>query len=227
MSQLNIIVTGGFGELGSAVAEALSQQGHKVCRVDFAAAPSEKSHDMLDLAGIDLSKAKDCDQVITRVTEAFDGIDVLLNIAGGFSWATFEEAPISSWERMNAMNLLTAVTMTKLAMPEIRKSAAGRIINMGALGALSADAGLSAYAASKAGIHRFTEALSKELLHTPVTVNAILPSIIDTQANRNSMPDADTNQWVTPNSIAEIISFLISPAARSISGALIPVSKGG
>lgn len=227
MSQLNTIVTGGFGELGSAVSNALAQQGHKVCRVDFAAAPTENSHGTLDLAGIDLSKAKDCERVISTVTQSFEGIDVLINIAGGFSWATFEEDPISSWERMHAMNLLTAVTMTKLAIPEIKKSAAGRIINMGALGALSADAGLSAYAASKSGVHRFTEALSKELLHTAVTVNAILPSIIDTQANRSSMPDADTSQWVTPNSIAEIISFLISPAARSISGALIPVSKGG
>ncbi len=125
------------------------------------------------------------------------------------------------------MNVLTAATMTQAALPAIRRSDCGRIINIGALGALAADAGLGAYAASKSGVHRMTEALAKELADTKVTVNALLPSIIDTDANRQAMPEADTRQWVSPSAIADVMLFLCSAEAASISGALLPVSRGG
>ena len=82
------------------------------------------------------------------------------------------------------------------------------------------------YAASKAGVHRLTEALANELAGCSVTVNAVLPSIIDTPTNRADMPDADPNQWVKSDAIADVILFVASPAARSISGALIPVTRG-
>jgi NAD(P)-dependent dehydrogenase (short-subunit alcohol dehydrogenase family) len=85
---------------------------------------------------------------------------------------------------------------------------------------------MGAYAASKAGVHRLTEALAAELAGSNITVNAVLPGIIDTPTNRADMPDADTNQWVQPSAIADVILFLGSTAARSISGALIPVTRG-
>jgi NAD(P)-dependent dehydrogenase (short-subunit alcohol dehydrogenase family) len=225
MTQLNIIVTGGFGELGTAVAKAFALQGHNVCRADFAPQPSPCNHKTLDVAGIDLSNTDDCQQLVSTVKDAFGGIDALINIAGGFSWGTLDSDDTQSWQRMYTMNLLTAVTVSKAALAEIKRSETGRIVNIGAIAALSADAGMGAYTASKAGIHRFTEALANELLGSTVTVNAILPSTIDTQANRASMPDADTSNWVKPDAIADVILFLTSAAARSISGALIPISK--
>ena len=85
---------------------------------------------------------------------------------------------------------------------------------------------MGAYAASKAGVHRLTEALASEMVDSNLTVNAVLPSIIDTPTNRADMPDADTSQWVKPQAISEVILFLASHAARAINGALIPVTRG-
>lgn len=152
---------------------------------------------------------------------------MLVNVAGGFTWETLEGGSIAAWAKMQAMNLTTAATISQLALPELRKSAAGRIVNIGAGAALKAGAGMGAYAASKSGVHRLTEALAEELTGTSVTVNAVLPSIIDTPANRADMPDADYSTWVQPSAIAEVIGFLASDAGRSITGALIPVTRGG
>ena len=116
--------------------------------------------------------------------------------------------------------------MTKAALPALMASAGGRIVNIGAGAAIKADAGMGAYTASKAGVHRLTESLAAELAGSNVTVNAVLPSIIDTPANRKDMPDADVGEWVTPQAITEVILFLASPAARAISGALIPLTRG-
>lgn len=224
---LNIIVTGGFGALGSVVSAAFHQRGHQVCRVDYASSSSTSGISTMDLAAIDLCNAEECAGVMENVQHKMGGLDVLINIAGGFCWETLQDGDIGNWERMHRMNVLTAATMTQAALPAIRSSDCGRIINIGALGALAADAGLGAYAASKSGVHRMTEALAKELADTKVTVNALLPSIIDTDANRQAMPEADTRQWVSPSAIADVMLFLCSAEAASISGALLPVSRGG
>jgi NAD(P)-dependent dehydrogenase (short-subunit alcohol dehydrogenase family) len=152
-------------------------------------------------------------------------------VAGGFTWETLEEGSLDSWARMQAMNLTTNATITKLALPALKASGArnggGRIVNIGAGAAIKAGLGMGAYAASKSGVHRLTEALAEELAGAGVTVNAILPSIIDTPTNRKDMPDADVSQWVKPEAIADVILFLASPAARAVTGALIPVTRGG
>jgi len=109
----------------------------------------------------------------------------------------------------------------------LKLSAAGRVVNIGAGGAVNAGMGMAAYAASKSGVHRLTEALAAELAGTSVTVNAVLPSIIDTPTNRADMPDADTSTWVSPEAIAKVILLLASVDAGAVSGALIPVSRGG
>ena len=223
----SIIVTGGFGILGQAVAKAFAAQGDKVARIDFAASPHTPIAGALDLGGVDLNDADKTQAALDRVSAAHGGIDVLVNIAGGFTWETLEGGSIETWARMQAMNLMSNVTITKLALPALRQSIAGRIVNIGAGAAIKAGMGMGAYTASKAGVHRLTEALAEELAGSSVTVNAILPSIIDTPTNRADMPDADTAQWVQPAAVAEVILFLASSAARAITGALIPVTRGG
>jgi NAD(P)-dependent dehydrogenase (short-subunit alcohol dehydrogenase family) len=128
---------------------------------------------------------------------------------------------------MFAMNALTAVTMTRAALPTLSVTPGAAIINIGAGSAMQAGAVMGAYAASKSAVHKLTESLAAELAGDDCTVNAVLPSIIDTPTNRADMPDADFSQWVRPEAIADVIMFLASPAARAVTGALIPVGRGG
>jgi NAD(P)-dependent dehydrogenase (short-subunit alcohol dehydrogenase family) len=124
---------------------------------------------------------------------------------------------------MVALNVTTALNASRAAIPHLLASRAARIVNIGALGALQAGSGMGAYAASKSGVHRLTEALAAEHKGR-ITVNAVLPSIIDTAANRASMPKADFSKWVAPQELAEVILFLASDAASAVTGALIPVT---
>lgn len=223
----SVIVTGGFGILGQAVSQAFIDAGHKVARIDYAPEAKEPLSGALDIGGVDLTDAAATQAALDKVIADNGGIDVLVNVAGGFTWETLEDGSLDSFAKMHAMNLLTNATITKLALPALKGSAAGRIVNIGAGGAVKAGMGMASYAASKAGVHKLTEALAEELAGTSVTVNALLPSIIDTPTNRADMPDADFSTWVQPAAIAEIIGFLASDAARAVSGALIPVSRGG
>jgi NAD(P)-dependent dehydrogenase (short-subunit alcohol dehydrogenase family) len=222
----SVIVTGGFGVLGQAVAQGFAAGGDKVARIDYAAAPSQSVEGALDIGGVDLTDPAATQAALGKVIAAHGGIDVLVNVAGGFAWETVEGGSLETFAKMHAMNLTTNATITKLALPSLKASSAGRIVNIGAGGAVKAAAGMGAYAASKSGVHRLTEALAEELSGTGVTVNAVLPSIIDTPANRADMPDADFSTWVQPSAIAEVIAFLASDAGRAVTGALIPVTRG-
>lgn len=224
----SVIVTGGFGVLGQAVAEAFATNGDKVSRIDFAPTAHAPLSGSLDIGGIDLTDAAATKDALAKVVAQNGGIDVLVNVAGGFTWETLEGGSIDTWTRMHTMNVVSNATITQLALPELKNSTAGRIVNIGAgAAAAKASAGMGSYTASKAGVHRLTEALAEELAGTNVTVNAILPSILDTPTNRADMPDADFSTWVSPQAAAKVIVFLASADAGAISGALIPVSRGG
>lgn len=223
----SVIVTGGFGVLGQAVAEAFAAAGDKVARVDFAPSPHSPVPGSLDIGGVDLTDAAATSSAIDRVLAAHGGIDVLVNVAGGFTWETLEGGSIDAWARMQSMNLISNATITKRALAHLAGSSSGRVVNIGAGAAIKAGMGMGAYAASKSGVHRLTEALAEEVAGQGITVNAILPSIIDTPTNRADMPDADYSTWVQPAAIADVILFLASDQARAITGALIPVTRGG
>jgi len=218
-----VIVTGAFGALGRSVVRRLSEAGNRVVAVDHAASPPDGLLADRSIGGVDLTDPAQAIQVLEAVRDAFGRVNALVNIAGGFVWEAIEGAGNESWERLYALNLLTALNASRAALPYLVESGSGRIVNIGAKGALSAATGMGAYAASKAGVHRLTEALAEEYKGR-VTVNAVLPSIIDTPANRKDMPDADPSAWVTPDEVAAVIAFLISDEASGVTGALIPVS---
>ena len=217
-----IVVTGAQGALGRVVVANAIAQGAHVAGVDHAKAQMPASAERLEIGGVDLSDAAQAKQAIDTVAKHFGKLDALINIAGGFMFETIADGAPATWQRMHALNVLTALNASRAALPYLAASSAARIVNIGALGALQAGSGMGAYAASKAGVHRLTEALAAEW-KGKITVNAVLPSIIDTAANRASMPNADFSKWVAPRELAEVILFLISNAASAVTGALIPV----
>ncbi|HEX7761176.1 MAG TPA: SDR family NAD(P)-dependent oxidoreductase [Caulobacteraceae bacterium] len=227
MDQRVAIVTGGFGALGRVVARQALAAGYAVAAVDFAAnPPAELASEVMAIGSVNLADAKQAQDAVAAVAARFGRIDAVFNIAGGFSWQTVQDGDAATWDRLHGLNLVTALNMSKAALPQLLAGGAGRIVNVGANAALRAATGMGAYAASKAGVHRLTEAMAEELKGRGVTVNAVLPSIIDTPANRADMPDSDFAKWVTPQDLAAVMLFLASPAAGAITGALIPVTGG-
>jgi len=220
-------ITGASGALGFAVAKAAAEQGARVAMIDHAkdlpeGAPS--GPDALVLCGVDLTDANAAGAAIDAAADRFGGLDVLLNIAGGFTWEKHEGGDWRTWHRLFQINVQTAANASRAAIPHLKRSAAGRIVNVGANGALKASLGMGAYAASKAGVHSLTQALAEELKGDGVTVNAVLPSIIDTPTNRADMPKADFTTWVRPQELAAVMLFLASEDASAVTGALLPVT---
>ena len=219
------VVTGGFGVLGQALCGLLVERGARVALLDRAAAPAASSDSdsarTLALGAVDLNVEVAAQQALARVLQQWQRIDGLVNVAGGFAWQTVADGSLDTWDRLYAMNLRSAVAATQAVLPHL--GAGGRIVNIAALAAHKAGGGMGAYAASKAGVLRFTEALAEELKDRSVTVNALLPSIIDTPANRADMPGADFERWVTPLALSRVVAFLLSDDASAITGAGLPV----
>jgi NAD(P)-dependent dehydrogenase (short-subunit alcohol dehydrogenase family) len=218
-----VVVTGASGALGKVVVAAALAKGARVAAIDHAASAIKPTPQRIELGGVDLTDATEAKKAIDAAASHFGKLDTLVNIAGGFAFETTAEGDPKTWQRMYALNVLTALNASRSAIPHLAASGSGRIVNVGAMGALQASAGMGAYAASKAGVHRLTEALAAEW-KGKITVNAVLPSIIDTAANRASMPNADFAKWVRPEELAEVILFLASDAASAVTGALLPVN---
>lgn len=217
-----VVVTGAFGALGRVVVETLQQTGSRVVGLDHAAAPADRPAVRV-LGDLDLADAEVARRAFSEAAEILGGLDALINIAGGFQWETMAEGSLDTWDHLYRVNVRTAVASSQAALPYLLSSS-GRIVNIGANAAMKAATGMGAYAASKAGVARLTEALAEEFKDRGITVNALLPSILDTPANRRDMPDADFSRWVTPHQLAGVIRFLLSEPAAAITGALIPVT---
>ena len=218
-----VVVTGASGALGKVVAEVALARGARVAGVDHAPVQIAATENRIDIGGVDLTDATQARKAIDAVASHFGGINALINIAGGFAFEAIAEGDPKTWQRMYALNVLTALNASRSAISYLAASRTGRIVNVGAMGALQATAGMGAYAASKAGVHRLTEALAAEW-KGKITVNAVLPSTIDTPANRASMPKADFAKWVTAEELADVILFLTSDGASAVTGALLPVA---
>jgi len=223
MADTVMAVTGGFGALGRAVTLAARQAGWETAAIDRAAGPSDLDDGILRIGGIDLADPASAARAMEAVVARFGRLDALVNVAGGFRWQTLADGPFEGWSELYAMNVLTAAAASRAALLFLAASGRGAIVNVGANGAVKAGAGMGAYAAAKAGVHRLTEALAEEWKGR-VRVNAILPSILDTAANRAAMPKADPAAWVSPAEAAAAILFLAGEDASAITGALLPVT---
>jgi NAD(P)-dependent dehydrogenase (short-subunit alcohol dehydrogenase family) len=185
--------------------------------------PAGLADNVFAVGDVDLGDQVAAARAFASIAEHFGRLDGLVNVAGGFRWETIEAGSVDTWDRMFAMNVRTAVIASKAALPHLLARGSGRIVNIGSPGGAQAGTGTGAYAAAKAGVARLTEALADEFKDRGLTVNAVLPSILDTPANRADMPNADFDRWVKPRALARVLVFLLSQDASPIIGALITV----
>ena len=221
MQGRKIIVTGAFGALGRAVVQALAQAGARVAAVDAVAPPAGFGADVV-IGQVDLADATAAQTAVAQAVQKLGGLDGLVNVAGTFRWETVEGGSVDTWDLLYRINVRTALNASRAALTALQDG--GAIVNVGAGAAAKAAAGMGAYTASKAGVAKLTEALADELKDKGIRVNAVLPSIIDTAANRQDMPDADYSRWVAPDALADAIVFLLSTQARAITGASLSVN---
>ena len=222
MSDPVLVVTGAAGALGRVLVAEAKAAGWRVAAVDHGRCEPEGPDMVVD--GVDLTDPEAARTALDQVVAQLGRIDALANIAGGFAWQTVEDGDPSAWARQHALNVTTALHATRAALPALKTAPDGRIVNVGSAAAIKPGAGMGAYGAAKLGVHALTQSLAEELKATSVTVNAVLPSIIDTLQNRKDMPDADPAAWVAPKDLAAVILFLASPASRAMTGALVPVT---
>lgn len=218
------LVTGGYGALGRAVSEALLRAGYLVARVSHGPIPNEApGGGSVGIGHTDLSSPDQARTAVAAAVARFGRLDVLVNVAGGFSWEPLSTNSPETWDRLYAINVRTCLNACVAALPHLKDG--GRIINIGAMAAAHASAGMGAYAAAKSAVARLTESLAAETQTRGITVNAILPATLDTPQNRSSMPTTDPTRWTRPEAVADVIVFIASPASQAISGALIPVTN--
>ena len=217
------VVTGGTGALGAAVVGRLIEAGATVHVPVFIAQELEgfsyRGHDAVRLhEGLDLGSEAD----VVRLYGATTSLYASIHIAGGFAMGPITETGLETWDHLMRMNASTCFLCCREAVKTLR-GREGRIVNVAARPATVPTPEMTAYAASKAAVAALTLSLGEELADSGVWVNAIVPSIIDTPANRAAMPDADHGAWPKPEEIAETVAFLASPQNAVTRGALVPV----
>ncbi|MNT01682.1 2-(R)-hydroxypropyl-CoM dehydrogenase [compost metagenome] len=218
---MRICLTGANGALGTVVQEVFTASGARVVGL---AGPKSSTPLPLDHIRVeDLADPEQARAAIDAAVARMGGIDALVHLAGGFKWLPVAMSRPEDWRNLFASNVESAFCTIQAALPHMRAGAS--IVLVGANSAQPAGPGMAAYAAAKSGVARLTEALSEELRPSGIRVNAILPSIIDTPANRRDMPDADHSAWTTPAAIADALLFLATPSSRAVNGALLPVTN--
>lgn len=222
MKNKTVIITGAGGNLGKTAVHKYHALGANVVAIYRGQKPTDTQNDILYLENCDLTSAEVTDDIMKLASAHFPTPSILLNVAGGFMWKKVKDTSYGDIDRLFQLNFQTMFNMTKSMLDGMDQTKKGRIINIGAIGAINAGAGMASYAISKSAVMRFTEALSAE---TPdmITVNAIMPSVIDTPQNRADMPKADFTKWETTEEIVDKMIYLSSDEASHINGELIPV----
>jgi NAD(P)-dependent dehydrogenase (short-subunit alcohol dehydrogenase family) len=213
---MGVLVAGGVGALGAAAVSELGERGYEVTVVDRqgeAPAPARTVH--ADL--LDPGEAADA---VAAVPE----LQAVVNLVGGFAMGPkVGEAQLGDFERMLQLNLVPAFNLARAAMPVLAAAGAGAFVCVSARAALEPFSGAAGYVTAKAGVLAFVRALDAEYRDAGVRCNAVLPSVIDTPANRQAMPNADRSKWVPPAQIARVIRFLVSDDSAPTCGAAVPV----
>lgn len=227
MRDSQVLITGGAGGLGSGVTAIALSQGARltipyVTDKDVDHLKANLSADELDRIRFVSADLTDEASVISLI-ESHDRLDATIHLVGGFAMGDTANYSYADWRHQIELNLHTTFLVCKHSLRKMLQQNYGRIVTIGSRGADQPAGKLAAYSAAKAGVVALTQAIADEAKGTGVTANAVLPSVIDTPANRAAMGDAEADQWVKPKSLGEVICFLASDAARDIRGAAIPV----
>ena len=215
---MSVLITGASGGLGGAVCNAFLHTGAKVIGVDRSAKDTKP---YLTIAA-DVTTGEGCDAMVRQALE-HGPIDAVVHLVGGFSPGTIATTSDQVWDLMMSLNAKAAFNVMRASLPSMIAAQCGRIVAVGSRAAVEASPGISAYAVSKAALVALVKNAAAEVRDSGITVNAVLPSTIDTPANRKAMAGADFSTWVAPESIAQLIVWLCSDAAANVSGAAIPI----
>ena len=220
--QAEVLVAGGTGALGAAVVKELVTRGHSVAATWVVEHERER---LEDVEGVELIKADLFDpQEAAAAVAAIGDIEAVVNLVGGYAQGgRVHETDPDEFERLMRLNLRPNVLLARAAIPRFLRRGSGAFVAVSARPALRPFSGAAPYIVAKAAVLSFVQALDAEYRQDGVRANAILPSVIDTPANRASQPDADYSKWVAPEEIARVIRFLISDESVPVSGGAVPV----
>jgi NAD(P)-dependent dehydrogenase (short-subunit alcohol dehydrogenase family) len=229
------IITGSAGYLGQSIAKQLDRAGVRLALFDRADGRLSKifpewidSSEHIFIELIDLVDEEKVSVAVSRVVQRFGRIDILINAAGGYrAGEPTHETTDQDWNFMMDLNARTVLNVSRTVIPHMLEQSSGKVLNIAARPGLKGPRNGAAYAASKSAVMRLTESMSAELKHEGINVNAVLPGTIDTPANREQMPKANFDTWVSQENLSNVIRFLVSDEAAAIHGALIPVYGTG
>jgi NAD(P)-dependent dehydrogenase (short-subunit alcohol dehydrogenase family) len=214
---MNVLITGASGALGAAVIQEFVRRGAQVTGVGRAWPEPRPPIRTLELDLFDPA----------QVATLGDGFDVLVHVLGGFGGGQpVQDTSDATWAGQLEINLTAAFYAARAVLPGMLARGRGRIVAVGSKAALEPMPRFTAYAVSKAALVALIRGIAAETKASGVTANVVLPSTMDTPANRKAMPDADFAKWVKPESVAAVIGWLASPEAADVTGAVIPVYGG-
>jgi NAD(P)-dependent dehydrogenase (short-subunit alcohol dehydrogenase family) len=222
---MTVLVAGGTGALGTAVVRELLDAGYD-CRITWIVDRERERIDQELGDRVSLARANltDPDGGVAEVVAGVEDLEAVVNLVGGYAQGPLvHETELPDFMRMIELNLVPAFLLAHEAMPRMVKRGSGAFVGVSARAALRPFAGAAGYVAGKAALLAFVQALDAEYRDQGVRVNAILPSVIDTPANREAQPDADQSKWVDPGAIAKVVRFLVSEESAPTSGAAVPV----
>ena len=231
MAERSVIVTGGSGALGQAITRRFLAEGAVVCvpwivdgerqRLEGSVDPATRPRLMLERC--DAGNDAAMERLVGGVLDRHRRVDVLVSAVGGFAMGDLAETDRSLWEQMLALNLTTQYVAARAVLPHMLQAASGRIVAVASRAVVPPSAGFIAYTVAKAGVIAFVQALAAETKGRGVTVNAVLPSTMDTPANRAAMPDVDPKTWIPVEAVADAIAFLAAETSAHVSGTLLAI----
>ena len=238
-SNKTILITGGTGALGRILLKSFLFQNSKTIVVTYRNEKemqdlktdlfktkdysSENVSNIIDFIKIDISKDNEIKKLISYISEKYGQIHILINVVGGYiGGKSILELTDSQWDKMIDINLKTAFLISKNIIPIMVTNRYGKLVHISSRSGIKAQGKDAAYASSKAGLIRFIESASEDVKDYNININCVLPTIIDTEANRKAMPNADYSRWVKPEDLSNVILFLCSDDSKIINGSAIP-----